>query len=1066
MTDKECPKCGRSGPIAEMFGMRNTTRTRKDGSTVVEAKPQSYCRDCRSSGPVHEKDSSPLSLARTTADPDPHPQFRDDEPLDHNWATWSLERWNWRLLNHFFRVVHERSASVLVLLVTADELARAVRAPSTQAEDVRSSFLNAVRTGIRRSGSLLEHASDYQGYPEAPPRSDALPRFVAHLLFTCIAASESSEELANEGQFLTRLRDLSDNQLPHSSLPLLPLLWQHFATWLQRNSERYRPLVLPNPGGLTRIGHTVKLAFPDRRDQKRLSELLDGAGLAGHEPPVGRVLAAISSARRSFGSSFTIAFDEFRRLYESVNKQSVQRLVEHRFWAAVRDAALRGRGQASVTELSIHVALLAEEDEDSVALFAAADERTKEAESFAFAELPIAYGSWRYALVPTDESTLDAARLHRIVGSVLAGRLRLPRISSLVEQGILPFVAGSHGLLELATEHEQLADVSVALVREALLPDLFRLIGEHATRPSNYEGWVEIAQPRLRSLSAEEVEGTTIARTWILQQSLNPMMCRFVGGVRADDGWLGVAEVLPTVVAPGASSVVLEGPSGRMVLTKVSDDAWPLPSKDLVGNYTVFVVADGASERRTLRFHSTPASETFKCAPDPAAWITEALRGTGTLEDQGFVDVPSAHDFAAYCERAVLLGPDVGAFVSTPEDAAWRLTHFAGTLLGTRARRTGEDAVPRHQIDNAHARRRWRTMLFNSIPDTSDPLFDESRRQARGAANNRNLPRLEVEQVVPDVMPLRLSAPTPAVERLVRVIAGRAATRAGLDWSEWSELAQRIIGLEKRAVEHVTRAWMEAGLIDVASYARWWHKRIFVRGPQLVAFKVGQGFGAASMGLVLPTTLTELQAAASRLGLQVEERSSVSSLVPRSLALRAPTREHVEGFATSKRLPLCWLDLAELETTQPRHDGLSPPPTHYERTTRWHRWSLAARESPRVFFEHHMRRDRPDFWTTSFQGRCIWSYDLNIARGWAAAQLGEPLVARQGESFLDAHHGFLPLPLARVVSALGGGLSGPVDGKHRYVTGTPQLREFVLDLVSRVFDPSRLAARAAEQEIE
>jgi hypothetical protein len=1066
MTDKECPKCGRCGPVAELFGMRNMTRTRKDGSTVVEARPQSYCRDCRSVGAVYQEDSLISSSAKTTVNAGDHVPFRDEEPLDNEWATWGLERWNWRLLNHFFRVGNERSASVVVLLVSADELARAAHAPRSKGEDVRAAFLNAVRTGIRRSGSLLEHASDYQGYPEAPPRPDALPRFVAHLLFTCIAASESSEELGNEGQFLTRLRDLSDNQLPDHSLPMLPRLWQHLATWLQWNSGRYRPLVLPNPGGLTRIGHTVKLAFPDRRDQKKLSEILDGAGLAGHEPPVGRVLAVIGSARRSFGSSFTIAFDEFRRLYESVNKQSVQRLVEHRFWAAVRDAALRGRGQENITDLAIRVSFLAEEEEDGIALFVAADELTEEAASFACAELPIAYGSWRYALVPTDDPTLDAGRLKRIVGSLLKGGIRLPSVSNLVEQGFLPFVAGSHGLLELATGHEQLADVSVALVREALLPDLLQLIGEHSTRPSSYEGWVQIAQPRLRPLRAEEVEGTTIARTWILQHSLNPMMCRFAGGVRADDGWLGVAEVLPTVIAPGASSVVLDGPSGPIVLTKVAEDTWSLPSKDLVGDYTVLVVASGVTERRALRFHSTPATETFKRATDLAGWITEGLRGTGTLEDQYFVDEPSACDFAAYCERAALLGADVGAFVSTPEDAAWRLTHFAGKLLGTRARRTGEDAVPRRQIDNAHARRRWRTMLFNSIPDPSDPLFDDSRRQARGAANNRNLPRLQFEQVVPEVAPLRLSAPTPGVERLVRVIAGRAAARTGLDWSEWAALVQRIVGIEKRAVDHVTRAWMEAGLIDVASYARWWHKRIFARGPQLVAFKRGQGFGAVLMGLVLPTTLTELQAAASRFGLLVEERSSVSSLVPRSIALRAPARESLESFATGKRLPLCWLDLAVLEATQPRHDGLSPPPTHYERTTRWHHWSLAAGESPGVLVEHHMRRDRPDFWTTSFEGRGIWSYDVNIARCWAAAQIGEPLVATHGESFLDAHHGFLPLPLARVVSALGGGLSGPIDGKHRYVTGTSQLREFVLDLVSQVFDPSRLVARFADQAME
>jgi hypothetical protein len=114
-----------------------------------------------------------------------------------------------------------------------------------------------------------------------------------------------------------------------------------------------------------------------------------------------------------------------------------------------------------------------------------------------------------------------------------------------------------------------------------------------------------------------------------------------------------------------------------------------------------------------------------------------------------------------------------------------------------------------------------------------------------------------------------------------------------------------------------------------------------------------------------------------------------------------------------------------------------------------------------VLVEHHMRRDRPDFWTASLDGRGIWSYDLNIARGWAAALLGEPLVSAQGEHFLDAHHAFLPLPLARVVSALGGGLSGPIDGKYRYVTGDPSaprvrsrprftgLRPFTLGCASR-----------------
>jgi hypothetical protein len=220
------------------------------------------------------------------------------------------------------------------------------------------------------------------------------------------------------------------------------------------------------------------------------------------------------------------------------------------------------------------------------------------------------------------------------------------------------------------------------------------------------------------------------------------------------------------------------------------------------------------------------------------------------------------------------------------------------------------------------------------------------------------------------------------------------------------------------------------------------------------------------MGLALPTTLAQLHNAASRVGLLVEERSSVSPLVPRSLGFRAPTRESLEGFATSNCLRLSWLDLSVIDAPQLRCDGFSSHPSHYQRPTRWHYWSLSGVESPRVSVEHHVRLDRPDFWTTSFEGRGVWSYNLNIARAWAAAQLGEPLVITQRESFLSAQHGFLPLPLARLVSVLGGGLSGPIDGSYLYCTGTPQLREFVLDAVSQMFDASLLPTRGTDYEKE
>ena len=44
---KTCPKCGETGPIAEMFGLRNTKRIRADGTEVVTSRAQSYCKACR-----------------------------------------------------------------------------------------------------------------------------------------------------------------------------------------------------------------------------------------------------------------------------------------------------------------------------------------------------------------------------------------------------------------------------------------------------------------------------------------------------------------------------------------------------------------------------------------------------------------------------------------------------------------------------------------------------------------------------------------------------------------------------------------------------------------------------------------------------------------------------------------------------------------------------------------------------------------------------------------------------------------------------------------------------------
>ncbi len=702
------------------------------------------------------------------------------------WKEWDLEEWNDRLLSYFFTNHDETSRPVVVLLVTADELARAAGDSEAVADEVRDAFVQAVRIGIRRSAGLIEDAIGYAEWPERP-RWTSRPSFVAHLLFTCVAASESSDELGDEASFISRLRDLTEDQLLDHSLQMLPRLWEHLAGWLAADPRRFRPLLLPNPGSLTRIGYTVKLAFPDRRDQKQLSELLDRAGLLGHEPPAGRVVALVASQRSRFRPSFLQSFDEFRRLFESSAALGTPQLVQHRFWAAVREAALRGRGQAGFSDVRVRLSLLAEEEEDRLAVFAVADQRM-ESVDVGFVGLPIPYGPWHFAVVPNGEANLDADQLKLTSRAIFDGSLRLPSLSSHIEQGLVPFFLGSHGLLELAGQ-DQLREVDVALVRDGLVEDLLRVL-DHSTattRPSSYEGWVQVHRPMLRVIPSAKLDGTSLNRTWILHESLRPTFPRVVGGVRAEDGWLGAEEVLPSVVISGASSVVLKGGGRQISLNNVGDNTWAIPAQDLEGEFSVVASIDGAEYRHTIRFRSTPAIEAYKPPSDPEAWIVEQLGGTGTLATSIPLgtEVPS-DDCEHLSERIAYLGPDVGTFVAGRGDAAWRVVRFAGELLGSRGSLRGEAAAPRNEVVSAHARRRWRKRLFDSAA-WLDPGFDEDRRRikARTAAHAR-LPRVESEQLVPDLAQLRLPTPSKSADRLVRILCGRASSRSGIDRREWA----------------------------------------------------------------------------------------------------------------------------------------------------------------------------------------------------------------------------------------------------------------------------------------
>jgi hypothetical protein len=340
-----------------------------------------------------------------------------------DWQRWTVKQWNERLLIHFFRRRDATDGFVTTLLATQEEIARATGDAAADPEKVHDAFIDTMLRSVRRR-SLLDTAADYPGYP-SPPLEDDIPPFVSYLIFTCIAAAESSEDLAHEGSFVARLRRLTNDQLPDPSLQILPRLWEHLVHWLALpgNAPRFRPLRLPDPGGLTRIGYTTKLAFPDRRDQRELSELLDREGLLGHEPPMGKVLSLVAHERARFRPAFLAAFEDFHQQFVASSSRST-RLLEHRFWSALREAALRGRGRGDDVELQCRVQFLAELQDDQLAVLLVSDAALADdgSQPLSSLELPFSYGPWRYGLVLRGLAhALDVGSLDGAVRSLLAG---------------------------------------------------------------------------------------------------------------------------------------------------------------------------------------------------------------------------------------------------------------------------------------------------------------------------------------------------------------------------------------------------------------------------------------------------------------------------------------------------------------------------------------------------------------------------------------------------------------------------------------------------------------------
>lgn len=322
----------------------------------------------------------------------------------------------------------------------------------------------------------------------------------------------------------------------------------------------------------------------------------------------------------------------------------------------------------------------------------------------------------------------------------------------------------------------------------------------------------------------------------------------------------------------------------------------------------------------------------------------------------------------------------------------------------------------------------------------------------------------QIQNVTPDAQTLLHesgSAPESLVP-LILLLSSRFSAQRGLSEGEIVEIMKGELGIKPSKVWPVLRGWLESGMLDVLTDARWRARIYFGREPRLVVSRRRGLYEAVLTGLVPPYLLERFDALSSVLRLSIIPRHSVSALVPALPRCRsnrlAPLGELARELNLSEivqvRAPEALLtDIRAAATTAGSTANDSWP---FFRRWDWSRRSFSERPLAEslsgISLDWCRRDDGPDRYKVYKDGSLLW---WTRSRTWAvlaASTLAdiqifaiEPrgTMHSQGDSF------YLPLPAARAVAWTGPMNSGPVtlrdgEGAYRYVFHDDRSRDSVL----------------------
>ncbi len=938
--------------------------------------------------------------------------------LMRDWTEWNYTEWAQALLRHYFQRSTELDPPVTSILATSNEIHRCAGMPAVAPDEVVTRFVEmTVRAAVSSGQSFWAHAFSRSSMTE--------PFHFAHLMVGCVVAAEASE--LSERSFIERLNRRTQPSSGDQGLERMPELWERLQSWLTDNGETYRPLVLPDTGGWVRIGHTVRLAFPSRADQRRLNACLDDAGLLIESPPLAPVLDGLIRRRQQFSDRFRDELDSFLALHQAGAASDV--LYATPLWSAV--ASVTQDWMDLKEEGSIHArwTLIADDDGRNLDVAVATTEEWS-SEDLATVPAVVSYGPWRFSL--QRGSSIGAA-----LDAVLHGDLRLQGLSDLVASGVVPLFENDEGALQAAGRAD-LSRAGLALVRRELRDAVVANFGDERTRTREFqtEGWEVCRFLQFRPLDDSALDASPLAKCWVFRAAPSPRGLRIVGGLRSgDSAWIGIQSALPVISASGSSSARLIV-GGQVFELSGTAGEWALPRRQLRGQATISVDYTDGRRERSILFLSAPPRESYRTVRQPEGWAVEGLARAIALPDDVTLHAEEPC-LVRGLERLTYLGLVVGEFLPGSDNAAWEVCEV-GDRLSVKNLIPLDRINPSTRSDSARDRRAWRKLLNRAArtPGCDAAVAAAIRHVVQVVDSDLSL----VDQPAPyrrHTMPN--AAQHPRVDGVMGAVAALANSTAGIAPELLLRLFVDEFGVERTGAWAVKRAWQEAGMIRELVNVRWSNRRVVAVPPCLQIVRSSHGIRGILSGLALPTTVLAVRNEATKRGMSIESIGALSAFVPSTIMIRCHDVVALAGLASNQGLaidyvadePFTFIGGRDLTRNRPSGYAAGHVDAISDDHVRVQRWWL---------------RGAPSYWSVDAVDRRTWTHFRDSAYFWAAAMAGaEPVRSSQG-GVLVVERSYLPLQVARWLSAVGGVRAGPGgDGLYRYGTPTPDVEHLVLE---------------------